>query len=128
MNRTLITILFLVFTTINLQAQLDNSQEKNLPEKKITKTHYDSRRLRKKTYSSLYWFILSSVLYYKSQQNCSWLAPFFGIFALDNGINMVHYYHESLCTAHQEDSAFNIIKDYIMSFNKSPETFIIVVS
>jgi len=92
----------------------ETSQNATCAESKSHKVHYlDGRKLRKYTYSSLYWFILFSIMYYKTEPCYPWLANVFGILALDNGINMLHYYHESLCAAHEEERAFDIVRDYI---------------
>jgi hypothetical protein len=73
----------------------------------------DAYRLRKHIYSSLYWLVLNSTLYYKLHENHPWIAAFFGILAIDSGINMLHYYHEAQCAALEEERIFLLIKEYI---------------
>ncbi len=85
-----------------------------LSETKNYKTHYDTRKLLSKGYSALYWFILSSVLYYKTYTDYPWLSLLPALYALDNGVNMVHYFNQAYCAAHQEDKTFDFLKEYIL--------------
>ncbi len=99
----------IIATPLKSQAEIEN---------KNPKVHHDARKLRKHAYSSLYWCILTSIMYHKTQQDYSWFAALCGLFAINNGINMLHYFHEAHCAAHEEETALDIIKCYITDHSK----------
>ena len=82
------------------------------------KPYYDSHRLRKQSYSSLFWLILTGIASHQTKQDYPTLSVIFGIFALHNSIAMLQNFHESLYAAHEEDQIFDIIKCYITYHSK----------